>query len=62
MAHREKPLAKHQEQLKTIIQSYGIDAYKAGDKMLIARVAFIIQLLGDVDTQVKELLKELSTK
>lgn len=57
--HRKRALSNHLDQFKFTIQSYGTDAVLRGDKMLLARVAFIIQLVRDVEMQVEELKKEI---
>lgn len=59
MSHRKRILVNHLDQFKFTIQSIGNDAVRNGDKMLLARIAFILQLIRDVEFQVEELKKEI---
>ena len=54
---RKKALDDNLSQFKIVVQSYGIEFAHSGDKLSLARVAFMLQMIGDFEEQVVELKK-----
>lgn len=58
-ARRRKAVGNLLVQFKTVVQSYAIGFHTRGNKMGVSRAAFMLQMIGDLEEQIPELIKEI---